>query len=346
VDTLKKSLGIVVKIAFSASLLGFLGWRAYHDEQFWPLVTGPKNWLVLAAAVPVGLAAVTITILRWHMLVRTLGLEFSLREALRAGFISYLVNLMPLGLVGGDSLKAVMLIHREPRRKTEAVATVLVDRVLGLYALLLLAAIASLLLPQAQLAQLTGSDLALVRRLCLSVQLATLIGSVGLGVMLVPGVTESRLWDLLEHAPIFGPVLHKLVGAMRTYRRALDRLLAAIGFSLVIHMLYVSLIALLAVGLRVPADNRPALAMHFVIVPLAMISGALPIGAFEATLNVLYHSFAPSGSPPNMGFVLALGYRVIQILIGSIGLGYWLSGRSEVRELIHEAEELPVEQNL
>src|SRR5205823_14676338 len=97
------------------------------------------------------LIAVTITILRWNLLIGALGLSFSVRETLRAGFLGYLANLMPFGLVAGDSLKAVMLIHRNPGRKTEAVATVIVDRVLGLFALLLLAAVASLLMPAEQL---------------------------------------------------------------------------------------------------------------------------------------------------------------------------------------------------
>jgi uncharacterized protein (TIRG00374 family) len=342
----KRAISTLLKIALSAAMLGYLGYRAYHDKQFYALAAGPKNWLMLAAAVPVGLAAVTITILRWHMLVRTLGLEFTVREALRAGFISYLVNLMPFGLVGGDSLKAVMLIHRQPRRKTEAVATVLVDRVLGLYALLLLAALGSFFLPIGQLAGLSADDRALVQRLSWFIQAAVIAGSAGLAVMLVPGVTESKLWDKLEHAPLVGRVLHKLVQAMRTYRQAVHKLLMAIGMSLIVHMLYVSLVAILGIGLQVPPDNRPALGMHFIIVPLAMISGALPIGAFEVTLNVLYHSVAPAGSPPNLGFLIALCYRLIQILIGSIGLGYWLTGRTEVRELIHEAEEQPPSEEL
>jgi hypothetical protein len=53
--------------------------------------------------------------------------------------------------------------------------------------------------------------------------------------MLIPAVTQSRLWDLLEHTPLVGPILHKLVAAMRAYRRRVDLLLAAIGVSLVVH---------------------------------------------------------------------------------------------------------------
>ena len=51
--------------------------------------------------------------------------------------------------------------------------------------------------------------------------------------------------------------------------------------------------------------------------------------------------FSPPGAPPNMGLLIALTYRIIQISIAMIGLAYWLAGRSEVRELMHEAEEMP-----
>lgn len=338
---LKHFLSIAVKVAISAALLGYLGYRAWNDKSFLPLVTGPKDWLVLAGAVPIGLAAVTLTILRWHMLVRALGMQFPLSEALRAGFLGYLFNLLPLGLVGGDSVKAVMLIQHQPRRKTEAVATVLVDRVIGLYALLVLSAIATLFLPLDQLTALAAAERAMVERLCRVVQILSLVGSVGLVVMLIPGVVHSPLWDILEHTPFIGPVLHKLVEAMRTFRRNTGTLALAVVMSLAVHTLYVSLIVVLAIGLKVAPEHRPSLGMHFVIVPLSMMSGALPIGAFEITLNLLYRSVAPLGAPPNLGFLLALGYRVVQILIATIGLGYWLAGRGEVREVMLEAEEQP-----
>src|ERR1043165_8491436 len=142
----KKVISAVAKLAISAVLIGYLIVCAARDPQFGALVSRQKNWPVLLCALPVCLFAVTITILRWNLLIGALGLSFSIRETLRAGFLGYLANLLPFGLVAGDSLKAVMLIHRNPRRKTEAVASVIVDRVLGLYALLLLAAVASLLM--------------------------------------------------------------------------------------------------------------------------------------------------------------------------------------------------------
>ena len=342
----KRIISTVVKLGVSAALVGYLIFRAAGDPQFGELLSGKKNWPVLLAALPVCLLAVTVTILRWHLLVSALGLSFTVRETLRAGFLGYLANLLPFGLVAGDSLKAVMLIHRNPRRKTEAVASVLVDRVLGLYALLLLAAVASLLLPEEQLNKLGGDDRTAIQRLCWCVQAAALISSIGLGVMLIPAVTHSRLWDLLEHAPLIGRVLHKLVGAMRAYRQRVDLMLAAIGVSFVVHLSYVTAIWLMTRSIGIPEQFLPSAGSIFVIVPPSMIAGALPIGFYEVAITLLFRAASPPGAPQNMGLLIALAYRLIQISIATIGMAYWLAGRSEVRELMHEAEELPPEAEL
>jgi hypothetical protein len=326
--------------------LGYLAYRASGDEHFQSLLERPKNWPILLLALPICLAAVTATIFRWHFLIWAIDLRFSLRESLRAGFLAYLANLLPLGLVAGDSLKAVMLIHRNPRRKTEAVASVLVDRTLGLYALLLLAAVSSLFLPAEQLARLSEGDQLLVTRMCWVIQGASLVSTVGLIVLLIPGVTHSRLWDLLEHTPVVGGVLHKLVGAMRAYRRRVDLLLAGIGISLCIHLLYVLAIIVMTVSIGIAPEHRPAPSSILVIVPPTMAAGAFPIGIYEVAVTVLFGAVSPAGAPKNMGLLIALAYRLIQIAIASIGVGYWLAGRSEVRELMHEAEETPPEKVL
>jgi hypothetical protein len=72
-----------------------------------------------------------------------------------------------------------------------------------------------------------------------------------------------------------------------------------------------------------------------------MIAGALPIGSYEVTMTLLFRAASPAGAPPNIGLLIALAYRLAQISIATIGMGYWIAGRQEVRELMHEAEELP-----
>jgi hypothetical protein len=339
----RKIIATFAKLAVSALLIGYLFSRARADQHFGELISGQKNWPMLLCALPICLFAVTITILRWNLLVRAIGLSFTVRQTLRAGFLAYLANLLPLGLVAGDSLKAVMLIHSNPRRKTEAIASVLVDRVLGLYALLLLAAVASLLLPAKQLSSLGATERAAIMRLCWCVQAVAIGSSAFLAVMLIPGMTQSRLWDRLEHTPVIGTILHKLVIAMRAYRSRLDLLAVAIGVSFIVHLSYIAAIMLMTVSIGISAEHRPPLASIFVIVPPSMIAGALPIGFYEVAITLLFRAFSPPGAPQTMGLLIALGYRLIQISIATIGLAYWLAGRREVEELMHEVEDLPPE---
>ena len=82
--------------------------------------------------------AVSLTFVRWYLLVRALGLNFRLLDAFRLGFLGYLFNFVSVGSVGGDLFKAIFIAREQPGRRTEAVATVLVDRVVGVYALVLL----------------------------------------------------------------------------------------------------------------------------------------------------------------------------------------------------------------
>jgi hypothetical protein len=140
---------------------------------------------------------------------------------------------------------------------------------------------------------------------------------------------------------VAGRVLHKLVGAMRAYRRRVDLLLVAIGVSLIIHLCYVTAVVLMTQSIGIPASQRPSIGSIFIIVPPSMIAGALPIGFYETAITLLFRAASPPGAPRTVGLLIALAYRIIQITIATIGLGYWLSGRTEVRELMHEAQTLP-----
>lgn len=324
-----------------------MGYQATHAVRIDPstgakiyilpeLLAGPKDWLMLALALLAVLVAVLITILRWHMLLRTLGLQFSARESIRAGFMGYLFNLLPLGLAGADAVKAGFLIHRNPSRKTEAIATVIIDRVIGLYALLVLAGGAALMLDFDQLSFHSADVKARTMLLCQIAQYLGLASTIIFGLMLIPGATELSLWDRLEHVAGVGAVLKKLVGAMRTYRQSSGRLLLAVVMSFAVHTCYVGMVYLAGRGLCSP---QPTLGTHFVFTPISMVAGALPIGAFEITLNGLYYVFSPQGVPEIQGFLIALTYRVLQISVATIGVFYYLAGRQEVKQLLDEAEE-------
>jgi glycosyltransferase 2 family protein len=340
---LKKFVSIIVKIGISAGLIGFLAWKASQDKSLPLLIEGSKDWSMLALALLAVFLAVVITILRWHMLLRTLGLQFTLRESLRAGFVGYLFNLLPLGLAGADAVKAGFLIHRNPSRKTEAIATVIIDRVIGLYALLVLAGGGALLLDFESLHFRTPEDEARTLILCRVAQWLGLISTVVFGLLIIPGAMNLKLWDSLEKLPGVGGIFKKLVAAMRTYRQSSGRILLAVVMSFAVHTLYVAMVYCAGRGLMSP---QPALQSHFVFTPISMVAGALPIGAFEATLDALYYVFSPTGVPASQGLLIALTYRVLQISVATIGVGYYLASRAEVQQLMEETKEAELKSEL
>ena len=100
---------------------------------------------MLAAAWGCCTVATVLTFIRWWFLIRALGVPCRFRDSIRISFWGYLFNLAPLGIVGGDLVKAVMLDHEHRGYRAKAVASVFADRVIGLYVLFLVATAAILL---------------------------------------------------------------------------------------------------------------------------------------------------------------------------------------------------------
>ena len=84
--------------------------------------------------------ALPITFVRWWVLVRAQDLPFTLGNAFRLGTIGLFFNSFLPGSVGGDLAKAAGMV-REQSRRTVAVATVIMDRLIGLWGLCWLVAL-------------------------------------------------------------------------------------------------------------------------------------------------------------------------------------------------------------
>ncbi len=334
---MKRFLATLLKIGLSAAILAYLFAQARANEVFVHLRDQPKRWEFFAAAWLLCAAAVVLTIIRWRLLVRALGTTLSVRNALRIGFVGYLFNLAPMGIVGGDVLKAVMLAHEQPVGRMRALATVAMDRALGLYVLFLIASAAILA---------TGLHLEPVPRLrhaCHATLLVALAGTAGMVILQIPAVTEGRLAQRAEGLPKVGPALSSLLGAFRLYRRQPGVLLAAAAMSVVVHSLFTLGVYLIAHGL---SEDAHTLGAHFAAVPLSSAAGVipLPLGPFEAVLDFLYAAIPGRVRiPAGQGLVVALAYRIVTVLVAAVGIGYYLGARREVSEVLQEAQQADVQ---
>jgi uncharacterized protein (TIRG00374 family) len=332
---LKRTLVNLLKFAISGAIIGYLVYDARQNDTFARLRDGQKEWGQLLLAACCISTSVILTFVRWHFLARALRLDFSLRDALRLGFIGYLFNFVSLGSVGGDLFKAIFIAREQPGRRAAAVATVVVDRMVGLYAVVLVAAVATLV------TGLQSSEIAEVRVICQGTLLAAAVGGLALVVLIIPGFTTGALSEAVAGIPRIGATLFSLVQAIRMYRKRLDILLLTGVLSIGIHCLTTVGIYLIAAGLP---GNAPALGLQFIAVPLALVAGALPLplnglGAFEGVIEFLYLNLPGSSVARGEGLLVALAYRVITVLLAMVSAVVYLASRREMDVVIHEAEE-------
>ncbi len=330
---MKKLVVAVLKIAVSVGLLAYLVVQAQRNSVFEDLAARPKQWGLLVGALAVCFAAVLLTFVRWYFLVRALGLPLTWRDALRISFLGYLFNLAPMGIVGGDLLKAVLLA-RHQGRSAESFATVFVDRVIGLYVLFIVAAAAILA------TGLNQSPSTEIRLVCNATFLLTALGTVAVVVPLLPDVPGLSGSAWAARVPYIGSDLQKLLEAVRLYRLHLGVLAWSSLATIAVHTLFAIGIYLIAGGLY---EQIHPLGTQLVVMPLSCATGVLPvtIGPFEVVLDRLYATIPlPDGDhmAAGQGLVVALAYRILTVLIAAVGLLYYLGSRKEVAEVMHAAQ--------
>jgi len=338
----KKILITLVKVGLSVGILAYLWFdvhnrsaTAQEDEGFTRLMEDAWNGPLLALAWVFSAAAVCVTLIRWCYLVRAVGIPLKLKDAFRVGFLGYLFNLAPAGIVGGDVLKGIMLARKHPEYRTGAAASVVIDRMIGLYVLFVVASAAIVV------GGFLTHEIVAIRRVCQTTVILTAVGAVGIGILFIPGLSEGRLAQWLIRHPKIGHTLGKLLDAFRIYRSKPRVLATAALMSVGVHCLFTTSIFLIAVALPATSepDRTPGFGQHFVIAPLSAVASVIPLpaGPQEGTLQYLYRELARASGK---GLALGLTYRVITVLIAMVGLVYYLGSRREVAQVLHEAEEV------
>jgi uncharacterized protein (TIRG00374 family) len=170
VTAAKKVWNIAWRIGVCLLLLAWIFQAIFYDEgkQAW-LAMG-KDWQALSrverfeialkygppgiwatlksmAAAPLFLSLVLMGatifagIVRWQIVLKVHGLNLPLARTTQISLIAHFFNSFLLGSIGGDVLKAYYVARETHHKKTEAVVTVLVDRMIGMFSLLVFACV-------------------------------------------------------------------------------------------------------------------------------------------------------------------------------------------------------------
>lgn len=364
---LKRSLSTFAKIAIPAAILSWLLYREW--DAIYNLLTGPKDRGLLFLSFACLLAATCLSFVRWFFLVIALDLPFTLRDALRLGFLGYLFNFVGPGATGGDLFKAWFLARNQTERRPEAVATILLDRVLGVYSLMVVATIAIMVVGTDKLAGL-GAFLNLV--------ILTAVGMTCVfTLLLMPAKFTDWLFNPLSRMPFIGKVFTRVRAALKLYRSRRLWLVGITAMSIGIHFLVAITMHL---SDRAVYAVTPKFSEHAVISPLASATGVAPVpggmGTYELAVDYLYGQIpesrrrvpasdatteanalesgafqagiaaGPTSSESStiasadqqagpqleegQGFAVAIMYRLMTILIACVGAIYYMLGRDEI----------------
>ena len=310
-----------VKLLLPLLIIAWLLMRI-EPEQWQALQQRPKHLRLLGAALVAALMAMVLSFWRWWMLVRCQGISLGLVEAFRLSAIGLLLSFVSAGSVGGDLFKMIFLARRCPGKGVEAVASVVLDRGIGLLALLLLV---SIVVASAGLR--THPDLAPVG------QVVILLSGSGLLILIALLVGGRRIDQVvlkLSRLPRLGPLLSRLVGTLRAFGDHKSAIAAALLISLAVHLLLSLAVFGIARGLYGPL--APGLGDHLLIFPIANVATALPIapaglGVLELAMEWLYR-VVPREPTVASGTVVALAFELVKVIMASVGMVfYWTAGR-------------------
>jgi uncharacterized protein (TIRG00374 family) len=269
---------------------------------------------------------VVLTAWRWERLLAALALHLPFLQALRLTWVGLFFNIAVPGATGGDVVKAYYAA-RVLGAPTKAVVSVFVDRMLGLFALVLTAGAALLVAP-------SDDAYATPRWLVLACLLGAAVGG---SILLSRRLRRALGFSALARRLPFAHVLHEADAALRLYRGQPRVVRNALGLSLANHVGTVVAAGLLAHALGLSSLGWTPL---FVVVPLASLIAAVPLlpGGWGVGEVAYAWLLAPFGVPATEAVGLSVLLRLFNLAVGLPGGLLWTLWRDAPTRAVLERE--------
>ena len=291
----------VIKLALAGGLIYWLVQSGKFNLEELKKINSLTVW---GSGILMFMMVLLVNTKRWQTLLSFESIQISYKEAFRLSIMGIFFNFFMPGGVGGDVVKAGYLMGQVGQKKWFIGWSILVDRVLGLLALMLYSGITGLLfykqLPETyQMAFFTLSLLIVVGFLVL---VAFLIVS-----------PKNRIDQLLKSHPLAEKVLHPLFYFFSQPRKiVLPFALSFVSQGIVISM-GIFLLTYLNAGL-------PPW-MILLIFPFGFMATVLPIspaglGVGQAAFYYLFKEIANNGE---YGVLVITFFQAVQFLIGLLG---------------------------
>ena len=264
------------------------GWQ-YGPPALWRTLRG-VNPVALAVSFALMGGTLIVGMVRWRMVLRVQGLNLPFNRVAEISLVAHFFNSFLLGTAGGDVMKAYCAARETQHKKTEAVVTVFVDRVIGLWAMLVFATL--MMVPNFPLFLQSGL------RTTAAVIVAMTVAASGFVFLAFRGGVSKR-WSgargWLRRLPK-GEWLERSLDSCRKFGQERGFVPRALALSMVLNVLCVVQFYVLARGLPKADVSFPALCL---VVPMVICISALPIA--PSGLGVRENMFVQLLAAPLIG---------------------------------------------
>jgi uncharacterized protein (TIRG00374 family) len=313
----RPSLGGLFRLAFALTLLGYTLWRA-DPREVWDVCKRATMLPLLIAAVLVILDR-AIMAYRWFVLLRPLeGRELPpFKVILRIFFVSTFVGTFLPASIGGDAVRAYSLSnHNVPI--ADSMASVVVDRMLGVLSVLLMALFGLAL----------ARDLAASRAVVVALGI-TALACVAAAILIFSDTADRLAEHFISRLP--WERVRRGAGSLFTSIRRYSTHHGALGNVLVSSIGVQVLRVIQAYFLGVSIGMQQHLVTYFAFVPLILLIMFLPItangvGTGQAAFLWL---FSRVGTPHDEAFALSILFITLGIVGNLPGALYYLRGTPE-----------------
>jgi len=302
VKKIRRALGLAIQLLASAGLMWLLLSRVGIQEVASRLAV--QNHAAALAALLLLAAQLVAGTLRWRMVCTALGVDIpALRTALGWMGMGFALSQVLPSSIGGDGYRILVLGRRSGLGA--ATRSVVAERVAALLTL------AALALPMS-LAAMFFVPSPLPFTVLAVVSAAILVGGALAGVVtrLLARWTASRLVQLV--AADFATM----------YSRA--TLLPVFGISVVIHLLSMSIVAVLSGALALDGVLWWQAAL---VTPGTVLATSIPVslGGWGVRESSMVFSLAAFGVPGATALALSIGYGLAMAIGGAIGVLLWIA---------------------
>lgn len=328
---MKKAAITAIQVCVTLGILFFVFRDPAKRAEMGTALAGANSWWLFIGIAVYGLAEL-VGCIRWRTLLRVQGITLSWPRVFSLNMMGLFFSFLIPGDTGGDVVKLFYVLKETAGQRTVAVLSVLVDRLIGLIALIVLAASMTIthwkwLTATPQTAQYVWLVFIILG-----------VGIVGLAFSFI--VTGFGLVHRLPARMPGRERLAELALAYNLYARAWKPSLAAFILSFGVHLLHMATFYCASLAFAGPNTVTPTAGEFFSVAPIINTIVSLPIslggiGVREGLFEIFFgnlcgvtHAIAVVIS--STGYVLTLFWGLVG---AAIYIGYRPSEHARMREM-------------